>query len=120
MRVFGFSKKWEKLHLELPMRERLDFTTFRLPRKDADRSRDWRVGETVQVWYKPRSKKHREFLGVATFIAREPSRNLYFVTDAEAVADGFESRIEMWNWFVKTHGLMSGKTLNKLTLRWGP
>ncbi len=109
MRVLGFSKKWDKL-------KQPQFTTFRLPRKDADKGRDWAVGETVQIVYKPRSPQ-REVLGMATIISKD-TRWLARITFGEAVADGFDSYIDMVKWFTEVHGTSIGQhPLNKLTLR---
>jgi hypothetical protein len=118
MRVFGFSEKWGKLHLELPVLERPDFTTFRMPRTDADKGRDWHVGETLQIVFKARTPG-REILGTATIIGKE-STYLARVTDDEAIRDGFWSRKDMLNWFAKTHGfdVVIERSFNKLTFRW--
>ncbi len=51
MRILGFSRKWPKLYNPV-------HTTFRYPRKDADRGRDWHEGEHVQEVYHPRHKDH--------------------------------------------------------------
>jgi len=115
MRILGFSKHWVKL-------EEKEFTTFRFARKD----RDWEVGEQVQIVFKPRSKD-REVLGVAMIIGKNrrliPSAISYMalnvlpVTDAEAIADGFESVAGMREWLQGTHGKERALLMNKLTLR---
>ena len=107
MRILGFSKKWGKLGLS-------EFTTFRLPRKDAD----WFEEEVVQIVYKPRSKE-REKLGIAKIIDKE-SRIISSITSLEAIADGFsEGRVEMWRWLLETHkGITLETPIDKLTLRW--
>ncbi len=118
MRPIGFSKKWPKLHLELPIAQRPEFTTFRLTRKDADRGRDWHQGEQVQVVFHPRSKD-REALGVADIVSKEP-RVIYCVTNEEAIADGFPGGYnEMIVWLGKAHDCFP-ENINKLTLRWVP
>lgn len=103
MRVLGFCKEWDKLKKPI-------HTTFRYPRKDFDRGRDWAVGETVQEVYKPRSKE-RKFLQIATIIKKEP-KTVQNITEDEAHEDGFDSQAEMWR-FLKLHGL---EVINKLTL----
>ncbi len=106
MRILGFSKKWDKLR-------KLQFTTFRLPRKD----KDWVLGEIVRIIYKPRSKE-REILGSAEIISKE-SRRLYQLTHSEAVEDGFRGVLNMSEWLLEAHGKrLFDEGLNKLTLRW--
>ena len=119
MRIFGFSKKWGKL-------QQPDFTSFRYPRADSDKGRDWRVGETVQIVFHPRSKE-REIMGTAEIIGKEP-RNLelsgkftdaaLLITDEEAIADGFTSAVEMHDWMVETYRCNFEDIINKLTFRW--
>jgi len=129
MRILGFSKKWDKLKQE-------GFTTFRFQRRD----RDWRVGEVVQVVYKPRSRA-REVLGVAKIVGKEPrwvgwatalihwihSQNDILpgcggwgtVSHREAVEDGFDGVLSMIKWMAKTHKDRNNREMmNKLTLRW--
>lgn len=107
MRVLGFSKRWQKL-------SNPEFSTFRFPRRD----RDWKVGEIVQIVYKPRSKEH-EVLQVAIIIGKEP-KQLADITREEAIADGFNSRTELRQWMTKTYGrtdrIASNEPMNKLTL----
>lgn len=105
MRIIGFSKKWDKL-------KQPEFTTFRFPRKD----RDWYVGETVQVYFHPRSKD-REFLGIAEIIDKVARLE---VSEKEAIADGFQSVADMGSWLIKTYGCTDRvkNGMNKLTLRW--
>jgi len=116
MRILGFSKRWQKL-------SNPEFTTFRFARKD----RDWEIGEQVQIVYKPRSK-NREVLGVATvvgkntrFIPPTASQKIIvnppLVTEAEAIADGFESLATMLEWLHRTYGMWRAVLMNKLTLR---
>ncbi|KKN74755.1 hypothetical protein LCGC14_0387970 [marine sediment metagenome] len=102
MRILGFSKKWPKLN-------DIEFTTFRFTRKD----RDWLAGENVQIVYKPRSKE-REILGVARIKEKEFLK-VWDITEYEAVVDGFNNALEMWQWLGKPKGY---KRINKLTLRW--
>lgn len=121
MRVLGFSEMWPKLN-------KLEFTTFRFSRRD----KDWQVGEIVKVVYKPRSRS-RQLLGEAQIIGKESRRiDRYrgspsipyggFVTEEEAIKDGFASSKEMLSWLEKAHGKdgrwTSGEPMNKLTLRW--
>jgi len=118
MRILGFSKKWNKLSFD-------SFTTFRFERRDAD----WKVGELVQVVYKPRTK-NREVLGIAKIIKKDvrliPSSTSYMegvvvplVTNAEAIADGFESLDAMREWLQRAYSGGLVLLMNKLTLRWG-
>ena len=110
----SFNKQWPKL-------KQLEFTTFRYPRVD----NDWYVGEQVQVFYKARSKD-RQRLGEAAIIGKEHRELERFfarddrplVTDAEAIADGFESREDMANYLEKLYGLDYISLFHKLTLRW--
>lgn len=111
MRIISFSKKWDKLNQS-------EFTTFRFPRADADRGRDWHEGETVQVFYKSRTPARFKY-GDAVIIKVE-KRFLRDITNAEAKADGFPGGFgEMLAWLLDTHGkrVYSG-TMNKLTLKW--
>lgn len=108
MRIFGFSKKWDKL-------QQPEFTTFRFPRKD----RDWEVGEMVQVIYKPRRKGGGEKLGVAEIIGKS-LKPLWAISEKEAQEDGFEEWIDMFNWLRKSYPIarLQQYPMNKLTLRW--
>ena len=106
MRILGFSKKWVKLQKPV-------HTTFRFPRKDADRGRDWHEGEVVQEVYKPRSKE-REVLQIAMIIKKQP-KLLADITHEEAVEDGFVNLYHMFEWLGhKNKDLF--KPINKLTL----
>lgn len=68
MRILGFSRKdWINHLTSKPKLEEDKFTTFRFERRDED----WRVGEQVQVVYKPRRKGGGEVLGVAEIINKE-------------------------------------------------
>lgn len=114
MRIIGFSIEWEKLHLELPVEDRPDFTSFRFERRD----KDWQVGEQVQVFYKPRSKILRRPLGNAMIVTKEP-KSITEVTFFEAIQDGFDSHAEMVKWFLRAHQpVQLVRQLYKLTLRW--
>ena len=127
MRILGFSKKWKKLNQD-------EFTTFRLTRKD----KDWQICELVQIVYKPRSKE-RENLGFAEIINKEqrsavkldPLDGIPIISDDEALADGFESKVNryglfispyfvMWEWLFDTHDIrrLIKEPINKLTLKW--
>ncbi len=111
MRVLGFSKKWDKL-------QKPEFTTFRFPRKDTDKGRDWKVGEQVQVVYHPRNKD-REYLFNAEIISKQP-KHITEIDDAEAAEDGFANYSEMYDWLTKAHhgvALTSIPKINKLTLK---
>ncbi len=111
MRELGFSKKWPKLQQD-------EFTTFRLPRKDSDRGRDWHQGERVNVVYHSR-RPDKEYLGVADIVSKEP-KTVSAITQAEAIADGFPAGwSEMVRWLYHSHkGIHMGQPINKLTLRW--
>ena len=111
MRIISFSKKWDKLKQTV-------FTTFRFPRADADKGRDWHEGETVQVYYKSRTPERMKY-GEAVIVKVE-KRFLGNITNAEAKADGFPGGLkEMVAWLLDTHGkrVYSGP-MNKLTLEW--
>lgn len=116
MRVLGFSKRWEKL-------ERKEFTTFRYPRADSDKGRDWHVGENVQIVLHPRSKG-REVLGTARIFRKEernisqPMIGYISVSDEEAEADGFEDTTDMGFWIENTYGKTYKPIINKFTMRW--
>ncbi len=121
-RVLPIAEKWPKLHLERPADKRPPFTTFRFPRKDADRGRDWAKGEIVQLVYRCRSKVGREVLGQAV-IVEKASMNIGDIGHHEAVADGFPGgRKEMFAWLAKAHHSnlthLKMRPINKLTLRW--
>ena len=109
MRILGFAKMWDKL-------KQLEFTTFRYPRRD----RDWRLGESVQIVIKPRSKD-REYLGYAEIIAIW-SDHMEDISDEEAQQDGFIDAKDMKAWLRKTYGSddrwVFCVPMNKLTLRW--
>ena len=105
MRIFGFSRKWPKLQQDV-------YSSFRYPRKDSDKGRDWHLDEIVKVVYHPRQEG--EYLGIAQFIGKQPKR-VYQITKAEAIADGFDSYAEMMEF------LKAGEPniiINKLTLKW--
>lgn len=95
------------------------FTTFRFPRKD----KDWEVGETVQVFFKNRSPDRYE-LGIAKIVRKESVRidgRDRTLSEAEAKADGFESRREMTDFIREAHKIKGMKDIgymNKLTLEW--
>jgi len=111
MRILGFSIDWPKLKQD-------KFTTFRFERRD----KDWQVAEVVQVKLKPRSKGGGEFKGYARIEAKEPkdilkSRNC--ISEVEAIEDGFQNRVEMFDWLAKAHSPEQFfRPLNKLTLSW--
>ena len=104
MRIMGFTKKWPKLYQP-------EFTTFRFPRKD----RPWAVGEMVQTVYHPRGKD-REVICHATIITIEPA-NLASLTEADAIADGFESAAGMIDWMERTYPDGDFNKMIKITLR---
>jgi hypothetical protein len=111
MRIISFTKKWGKL-------DNLEFTTFRLPRKDSDKGRDWHINEQVQVYYHNRCKD-REYYGDAIIFAKIPMR-VGEIDDKSAVADGFSCRDEMIEWLDKAHGgnIKADTLINKLYLRY--
>lgn len=118
MRILGFTKKWDKL-------EQAEFTTFRFPRKDAD----WKVGEQVQIVYKPRSKE-RVRLGTAEIIGKvaerifpepipDPICPIAAVSEYEAIKDGFPNLREMHLWMWDRYKRRAvNEPMNKLTLKW--
>jgi len=112
MRIISFTKKWQKL-------SNPEFTTFRFPRRD----RDWYIGEVVQLYLRNRTPQ-REKLGEAEIINKEVRKiatayEPYRPTEAEAIADGFGSSVEMNVWFRKTYGSRIFEApVYKLTLRW--
>ena len=113
MRILGFEKHWPKL--DSPM-----FTTFRLPRKDADKGRDWKVGEIVQIVIRPR-QKDRQPLCTAQII-RKDMRDIIGITDTDARVDGFPGgHEEMWQWLSGKYHLSLAKAcdlhMNRLTLK---
>jgi hypothetical protein len=105
LRIIGFCKKWDKLQQD-------KFTTFRYPRADSDKGRDWHEGETVKIVYHPRQE--HEVLGVARIVEKEP-RQCQTITDEAAVADGFQCINEMMKFLDPCVGY---QVVNKLTLEW--
>jgi len=116
----SFAEKWPKLHLELPVEQRPDFTTFRYFY--------WQAGWLVQVFYKSRSA-NREKLGEALILKAEPREldkwvadkglnNYPLTTDSEAKEDGFAGLKGMVEFMKKQYGLDWMPVMNKLTLRW--
>jgi len=107
---------WDKLNQD-------EFTTWRFPRKDASKGRDWHVGEKVQCFYKNRSPKNRKFLFNAEIIHKEPRHlllnGLVNLGLYEAQADGFANEVTMFNFFLKEHGRKRVETepINKYYLR---
>lgn len=122
MRILGFSRKWDKFHLELPVDRRPPFTTFRFPRKDASKGRDWHQDEQVQIIYHHRSQTDREYLGNGLIVAKYP-KLVREISDNEARTDGFPSGYpEMLQWLA-AHSewwLMTLPTqwINKLFIEW--
>lgn len=114
MRILGFSKRWQKL-------SDAEFTTFRFPRKD----KDWRIGEQVQIVYKPRSKE-RVRLGTAEIIGKVAERIfpdsiclIAAVSEYEAIKDGFPNLREMHLWMWDRYKRRAvNEPMNKLTLKW--
>lgn len=106
MRVLGFSKKWRKL-------EKDEYSTFRWPRKDADRGREWQAGETVQIVYRMRTPQ-REVLGIAQIVT-VTRKSVAQITEVEAIADGFTTRSEMLDYL---DAVSASSIINKLSLKW--
>jgi len=117
MRILGFQKKWDKLQLPT-------FTTFRWCRQD----KDWFIGESVKVVYKPRHQD-REELGIAIIKRKDarspdaemPLRNIPTISDAEAQSDGFIDCEDMLEWLIRVYGSddrFMFEPINKLTLTW--
>jgi hypothetical protein len=105
MRILGFTKKWPKLQQD-------EFTTFRYPRKDSDKGRDWHLGEELQIVFQPRHQN--EYLGIVRVISKQP-KEVQRITDEEAIADGFEDLPAMMEFLNPAY---SFTVVNKLTLRW--
>ncbi len=119
-RIISFCEKWVKLHLDLPIEHRPEFTTFRYPY--------WMLNETVQVYFKSRSPQ-REWLGKAMIISaemRELDKELAekgwndypLVTDREAQEDGFNNLDGMVRFMEKLYRLDWMPVMCKYTLRW--
>ena len=110
MRIMGFSKKWDKL-------EQSEFTTFRFPRKDTDRGRDWHNNEILKIVFQPRHQN--EYLGTAQIICKK-ERWISDIRNDEAITDGFPGgKEEMWRWLLASHKNCEARTpINKLTLKW--
>lgn len=117
MRVLGVSKKWPKL-------KKKRFTTFRYSRKDTD----YRIGELVQIVYKPRDPA-REILGFARVIRKdermlvpdpEGLAKIPLISQKEAKSDGFETSKEMLDYLFSHYGqdVYDQPVMNKLTLQW--
>ena len=118
MRILGFQKMdWRNLINHTDKLCNPEFTTFRLKRKD----RDWELGETVLVVYKPRTTG-RKLLGHATIMVVEPKEQhgIYDtrITDDEARADGFRYSYELEHFLFYRPGNTDRRPANKLTLRW--
>ncbi len=110
MRIIGFSKKWPKLGK--PLAE--TFTTFRFPWSNGFQ---FQVGDRVQVVFKPRSPK-REILGIAEILSKEFKADCSKISDAEAIADGFESSEEFEYWLLSLYGDRVFRPIIKYTLFW--
>ena len=112
MRILGFSKKWSKLQQD-------EFTTFRYPRKDSDKGRDWHLNEIVKIVYHPRQEG--EVLGVAQIIDKS-STWVSTITEEQAIADGFPGGLEeMLSWLTNAHKNKinyEATRINKLTIHW--
>lgn len=114
MRRMGFSVLWDKLAED-------EVTTLRFVRRD----KDWIVGESVLVVYRPRHDN--VVLGQANIIKKE-ARSLSWAmaatgvplpSDREAVSDGFQHLGSMLAWFRKVYGSrVFEEATNKLTIRW--
>lgn len=116
MRILGVTEKWDKL-------KQPQWTTFRFTRKD----RDWQVGETVQVIYKPRKKGGGERLGIAKIIGKEPrwvkpekEKDIPSVSEEESKTSGFHDKEQMIIWMAGKYGIdkIALHPMNKLTLHW--
>ncbi len=121
MRILSVAEKWEKLHLELPLEDRPQFSTFRFSRADAPKGRDWHQGETVQIVYRSRTPT-REVLGNG-LIVTVTSKLIGEIGHFEAIRDGFpRGRVQMFEWLARAHHInvthVKLKPINKLTIRW--
>ena len=113
MRILGFSVDWPKL-------DKPEFTTFRFPRKDYDRGRDWHIAEEVQIVVHPRSEFNRVRKGNAQIVSKI-NMTISQISEPEAREDGFDSLSDMLAWLEKSHGnkpIPPEQPINKLTLRW--
>ena len=112
MRIISFTEMWPKL-------SKPEFTTYRFPRKDFDRGRDWHLGENLWAYYRSRSPA-RKCLGVVRIVDKS-STWVTAIDYAAAVDDGFPGGIsEMTDWLEKAHKCKIDQTtrINKLTLQW--
>jgi hypothetical protein len=123
MRILGFEKIDWPNHVTRQRSKLLapTFTTWRFPRKDADRGRDWAVGETVQIVIKPRSPD-RLVLGHALIIESEARGYSSFqISDDEARQDGFVKSSDLDLYLTRERykrRLPYDMKANKLTLEW--
>ncbi|MFA5389151.1 MAG: hypothetical protein WC312_05285 [Candidatus Omnitrophota bacterium] len=108
----GFSLRWDKFNQPR-------FTTFRFERKDSSKGMDWKVGEVIQIWIKPRSREKRQMLGTAKIMDKVRRDGPRFITNEEAKADGFKDKYDMWKWMLRNHTPEQlVRPLYKLTLEW--
>ena len=107
MRIISYSRMWPKLKQPI-------HTTFRFPRKDAPKGRDWHGGEEVQEYFKSRSPE-RQFIQIAKIIKKE-AKLICQITEEEAIEDGFDGQASMYEFLGNPH---AETIINKLTLKKG-
>ena len=120
MRRMGFSSLWPDQSGKSKLAED-EVTTLRFPRRD----KDWLLGETVLVVYRPRHDN--VVLGMAIIRLKEPrslsqemaTTGIPLPTEEEAVQDGFQHLGGMLTWFWKVYrDRVMQEAANKLTIRW--
>ena len=121
MRIISFAEKWPHKKNFLPPVKGERFSTFRFPRADSDRGRDWRQDEEVQIVIQSRSP-NREYMGDALIVAKTPMI-VSQISHLEAVADGFPGGyVQMFDWLMKAHRVqydeLEIKPINKLVIEW--
>jgi hypothetical protein len=97
-----------------------EFTTFRWPRRD---SKNYRVGELLQVVIKPRSNQRRP-MGVVVVVKQEELRSFWSggncITDEMARQDGFRYATELVCYLNKERPSPSQRPaiVYRYTLKW--
>jgi hypothetical protein len=115
MRIISFTKHWDKLKTPT-------FSTFRYPY--------WQEGWYVQVFYKNRNPVERQKLGEAkiikvetveldpTYVFSSFEKALRYITEQEAIEDGFTGIQDMLKWMRKIYGSGFISRMDKITLQW--
>ena len=104
-RILSFSEYWINYNVNKRKVDLDFFTTFRFPRADAAKGRDWHVAELIQVFYKSRSP-NRAFICNGRIINVTPVwfRSPEDMMEKTAKADGFQTPQIMFDTFKKMHG----------------